>query len=163
MHVLHYDLVLSQGSFGRRQQVFELSCCTGQRSHCLTLPGVMWRCGHITRKRLLAPVSCTRKGCAAGSPAPKRVHWSFTNLAAVQARNKVISFSAVASASAMQVVRDNRATKGVECRPVPCAEAKLGDGNLTGMYFEVTCVDKLPPKPGTPEAGPVIRCLNYLM
>ena len=45
---------------------------------------------------------------------------------------------------------------------MPCAEAKLGDGNLTGMYFEVTCVDKLPPKPGTPEAGPVINSLFEL-
>jgi hypothetical protein len=63
----------------------------------------------------------------------------------------------------MQVVRDNKATKGLECSPLPCAEAKLGDGNLTGMYFEVTCVDKMPPKPGTPESGPVIRCFNDLM
>jgi hypothetical protein len=53
-----------------------------------------------------------------------------------------------------QVVLDNKATQGRDCKLLTCSAAKLGDGNSTGLHFDVKCFDNLPPIPGTPEGGP---------
>lgn len=54
----------------------------------------------------------------------------------------------------VQVVRDNKATKGQDCAQVQCTDVTIGDGNLTGLSFNVKCYDSIPARPGTPEGGP---------
>jgi len=52
-----------------------------------------------------------------------------------------------------QMVLDNKATQGRDCKPHLCSAAKLGDGNGTGLHFDVKCFDNLPAIPGTPGGG----------
>ena len=58
------------------------------------------------------------------------------------------------------MVLDNKATNGLDCEILPCDEGKLGDGNLTGLHFDVKCLDNVPPVPGTPEGGAVSSSLK---